>query len=108
MKFTRKNCMLVVLTLILVFATQGVASAPVLPNPVLYLLGQEYFTTGGKKFVRYRFRCAQQGRLPRRSFRRISRPAAVRKQHTSGSHMGRFLRSERKAIAGLLRSRKIG
>lgn len=28
---------------------------PVLPNPVLYLIGQEYFTSGGKQFRRYRF-----------------------------------------------------
>ena len=53
--FTRKHAVLSVLTLILVFATQGIASAPALPNPVLYLLGQEYYTTGGKNYVRYRF-----------------------------------------------------
>ena len=53
--FTRKNSVLAVLTLIIVLTTQGVASAPMLPNPVLYLLGLEYFTTGGKNFVRYRF-----------------------------------------------------
>jgi hypothetical protein len=53
--FTRKHAVLPVLTLILVFAAQSPAAAPVLPNPVLYLLGQEYFTTGGKDFVRYRF-----------------------------------------------------
>ncbi len=35
--------------------TQGVASAPVLPNPVLYLLGTEAFTQGGKQFTRYKF-----------------------------------------------------
>ena len=53
--FTRKNSVLAVLTLIIVLATQSVASAPMLPNPVLYLLGLEYFTTSGKNFVRYRF-----------------------------------------------------
>ena len=53
--FTRKNSVLAVLTLIIVLATQSVASAPMLPNPILYLLGHEYFTTGGKNFVRYRF-----------------------------------------------------
>ena len=53
--FTRKHYVLAVLTLIVIFATQGVATAPVLPNPVLYLLGQEYFTTSGKHYVRYRF-----------------------------------------------------
>ena len=53
--FTRKNSMLAVFTLILVFAAQGVASAPALPNPVLYFLGAEYFETGGKKLIRYTF-----------------------------------------------------
>lgn len=53
--FTRKNSVLAVLTLILVFATQGVASAPVLPNPVLFLLTHEYYTSSGKNYVRYRF-----------------------------------------------------
>ena len=36
--FTRRT-LLVVVTLVLVFSAQGVASAPVLPNPVLYFLG---------------------------------------------------------------------
>ena len=54
-KFSRKHAVLFVLTLILVFTTQISASAPVLPNPILYLIGQEYFTTGGKNWVRYRF-----------------------------------------------------
>lgn len=53
--FTRKNYVLAVFTLVLVFATQGIASAPVLPNPVLYLLGHESFNSNGKTFVRYRF-----------------------------------------------------
>lgn len=53
--FTRKHAVLAVLTLILVLATQSPAAAPALPNPMLYLLGLEYFTTGGKNFVRYRF-----------------------------------------------------
>jgi hypothetical protein len=53
--FTRKHAVLSVLTLMLVFATQTVASAPVLPNPVLYLMHQEYYTSSGKNYVRYRF-----------------------------------------------------
>jgi hypothetical protein len=28
---------------------------PVLPNPVLYLMGTEPYTTGGKDFIRYRY-----------------------------------------------------
>lgn len=62
--FTRKHAVLAVLTLILVFASQSVASAPVLPNPILYLLGLEYFNTGGKDFVRYRFDVANKDAYP--------------------------------------------
>ena len=36
-------------------ATQGVASAPPLPNPILYLTGVEYFQAGGKQLVRYKY-----------------------------------------------------
>ncbi|HKU74754.1 MAG TPA: hypothetical protein VJR02_12660 [Pyrinomonadaceae bacterium] len=62
--YTRKHAVLAVLTLILVFASQSVASAPVLPNPILYLLGLEYFNTGGKDFVRYRFDVANKDVYP--------------------------------------------
>ncbi len=37
------------------FTSPKVASAPVLPNPVLYLTSVETFTQGGKNFIRYRF-----------------------------------------------------
>lgn len=53
--FTRKNSVPAVLTLVLVFATQGAGFAPQLPNPVLFLIGQESFDKDGKTFVRYRF-----------------------------------------------------
>lgn len=36
-------------------ATHSVASAPVIPNPVLYLTGTEAFQTGGKSFIRYKY-----------------------------------------------------
>lgn len=57
MTFTSRNKMLMFFPgLILVLcAAQGVASAPVLPNPVLYLLGTEAFTQGGKQFIRYKY-----------------------------------------------------
>ena len=32
-----------------------VASAPPLPNPVIYLVGPESFQQGGKTFIRYRY-----------------------------------------------------
>lgn len=53
--FTRKRSVVAVLTLIFLFAIQGAASAPALPNPVLYLVGQEFYETGGKQFTRYYF-----------------------------------------------------
>jgi len=31
------------------------ANPPVLPNPVLYLTSTEYYSTGGKNFIRYRY-----------------------------------------------------
>ena len=37
------------------FTTAQVASAPALPNPVLYLTGIEAYTTGGRKFIRYKY-----------------------------------------------------
>jgi hypothetical protein len=41
--------------LILLFAAQSSASAPVLPNPILYFLGQEYVEINGKQITRYNF-----------------------------------------------------
>ena len=66
--FTRKHAVLAVLTLILVFATQSVASAPQLPNPVLFFLDQEYYTTSGKNFVRYRFDVLNKNLYPNELF----------------------------------------
>jgi hypothetical protein len=53
---SRKKLLVLLPGLILVLiTTQNVASAPVLPNPVLYLMGSEAFTQGGKQYIRYRF-----------------------------------------------------
>lgn len=35
--------------------TTAVASAPPLPNPVLYLTGTESYQAGGKQWIRYRY-----------------------------------------------------
>ncbi len=43
-------CLIVALIL-----TQKVASAPILPNPVLYLTGTEIYQSSGKQFIRYRY-----------------------------------------------------
>lgn len=40
---------------ILMFVYNGSAQTTPPPNPVLYLMGQEYYTTGGQSFVRYKF-----------------------------------------------------
>src|SRR5438128_12556630 len=44
-------------SLSLVLLTHGNASTapPVLPNPVLYLTGTEFFSQGGKNFIRYQY-----------------------------------------------------
>jgi hypothetical protein len=38
-----------------VLAGQRVASAPIVPNPVIYLTGLEPFQQSGKNFIRYHF-----------------------------------------------------
>ena len=55
MKIFTRRTLLTVVTLVLVLTTQSVASAPVLPNPVLYFLGPEYVQINGKQMIRYRF-----------------------------------------------------
>jgi hypothetical protein len=53
--FKLKIMLLPLITLVLLFATPGIASAPELPNPILYLVGAESVETGGKQITRYRF-----------------------------------------------------
>ena len=55
MKLFTRRTLLPVATLILVLAAQGVASAPPLPNPILYFLGPEYVTISGKQMIRYHY-----------------------------------------------------
>ena len=51
----KKRTVLASVSLLLLLMTQGSASAPVLPNPVLYFLGQEYLTINGKQVTHYKF-----------------------------------------------------
>jgi hypothetical protein len=51
----KKLTILASATLLLILAVQSSANAPVLPNPVLYFLGQEYLTINGKQVTRYNF-----------------------------------------------------
>ena len=54
-KSRRQSPLLFPVLLLVMFATQSVASAPPLPNPVLYLTGTEPFQQGGKQFIRYKY-----------------------------------------------------
>lgn len=42
-------------TIALTLAANDVASAPVLPNPILYLTDIQPFSQGGKQLIRYRY-----------------------------------------------------
>ena len=86
---------------------QGSAAAPVLPNPVLYFLGQEYVTINGKQITRYHFDVLNKDHirmtcLPRRLIFRLAAP--TRRRRARGS----TLRSEWQAIEWLLRARQVG
>src|ERR1700737_987294 len=52
----------------LLLLTQGVASAPVLPNSVLYFTGTEAFQQGGKQFVRYKYDVFNKNQYPAEMF----------------------------------------
>ena len=54
---TSKSLRLLVLLplLLVVSVTERSASAPALPNPILYMTGFEPFQTGGKSFIRYKY-----------------------------------------------------
>jgi hypothetical protein len=62
------NCALMVIAFALVLTMQTAAAAPELPNPVLYFLGQDVFTTGGKEFIRYSFDVANKELYPNELF----------------------------------------
>ena len=66
---TAKRTLLVLVTMLLVFSPQTFSSVinprtSVLPNPVLYFLGQDIFETGGKQFVRYSYDVANKEEYP--------------------------------------------
>ena len=66
---TAKRTLLVLVTMLLVFSTQSFSSVisprtSVLPNPVLYFIGQDLFETGGKQFVRYSYDVANKEEYP--------------------------------------------
>ena len=50
------------------FLVPGVASAPITPNPVLYLTGTEIYQAGGKQFVRYQYDVLNKADFPTAMF----------------------------------------
>jgi hypothetical protein len=62
---TRTKCLLP-LTMMVLFAPaiQSLASAPAIPNPVLYLMRTETIKQGGKKFIRYRYDVLNKDQYP--------------------------------------------
>ena len=49
---------------LLLLMTPGLAKAPILPNPVLYFLGQEFLTINGKQITHYNFDVLNKGEYP--------------------------------------------
>jgi len=64
-----KRTSLALIIMLLVFSTQSFSSAKnpresVLPNPVLYFLGQDIYENGGKQFIRYSYDVANKDAYP--------------------------------------------
>lgn len=66
MTFTAVRKLLVITCVVfaVLFRTNSAISAPPLPNPVLYLTGNEIFETSGKKFIRYRYDVSNKSDYP--------------------------------------------
>jgi hypothetical protein len=67
-RFSRKVCVLTIVTFTLVLAMQTGAAAPVLPNPILMFLGPEYVEISGKQMIRYRFDVFNKSEYPQDLF----------------------------------------
>ncbi len=70
MTFSMRKPTLLLLPVLFLFTlvTQSVASAPPLPNPVLYLTGTQPFQQGGKQFIRYQFDVLNKDSYPAEMF----------------------------------------
>jgi hypothetical protein len=62
--FPCRTVLLTILACVVTICTQTTVAAPVLPNPVLVFLGQEYIQSGGQKMVRYTFDVANKEDYP--------------------------------------------
>ena len=66
--FTRKKTIVVPVCFALVLLIQGVAAAPLLPNPVLAFMYQEHTQVGGKQIIRYHYDIANKNQYPAEMF----------------------------------------
>lgn len=63
-----KLALLFATVLTFILTAQGVASAPPIPNPVIYMTGFEPFDQGGKHFIRYRYDVFNKDAFPAEMF----------------------------------------
>jgi len=63
-----KSLLLLPALVAFLLTTQSVASAPVLPNPVLYLMGTEAYQASGKTFIRYKYDVFNKDQYPAEMF----------------------------------------
>src|SRR5260370_37685204 len=54
-KSVKRSLLLFPGLILAVLATAGAASAPPLPNPILYMTGTESYQAGGKQWTRYKY-----------------------------------------------------
>ena len=54
-KSVKRSLLLFPGLILVVLATTGAASAPPLPNPILYMTGTESYQAGGKQWTRYKY-----------------------------------------------------
>jgi len=65
--FTRKVLLLAVIFAV-VLATQSSSAAPAIPNPVLFMIGQEHVTVNGKQMIRYNYDVFNKDEYPAEMF----------------------------------------
>lgn len=72
MRFTKTITMFLASLMLTMMAggitSQATPTPPPLPNPVLYLTSNEYFSTGGKDFIRYRYDVLNKEQYPAELF----------------------------------------
>src|SRR5207247_5308042 len=75
----KKTASLLIGLVLIMLATQSVATAPLLsppplPNPVLYMTGQEVYQVSGTQYTRYRYDVLNKGDYPAAVFASVPPP----------------------------------